>query len=64
LTPATRIASSAPSAVSTAKIRWVMMRMLNRVAIQISPGATRCSTVWSSRAKPNITITTPANGST
>ena len=34
------------------------------MASQTSPGATRSSTVSASRAKANITITTPANGST
>src|SRR6478752_4893203 len=63
-TPATCRASSAPSAVSTAKARWTTISRLNIVASQIRPGATRLSTASSSRAKPNITRTTRANGTT
>ena len=63
-TPATRSASSAPSAVSTANARWTSTSIENIVASHTSPGATRCSTESASSANAKITIVTPANGST
>ena len=62
--PATRSASSAPSAVSTAKDLCTMTNIEKSVASHTNPGATRCKIPSLSSAKANIIIITKENGAT